>query len=216
MQINIYNNFDNPREKINLVVITLVEVYFEKCPYIMTHKLVLPFAELCLKQIDDPNRFLNNVKVYPESDISYFFYLIGTVAGKSAFDISDYVDNLEFNMYRSYLHYINNDIDFYYYYLNKREDQEKFELEYASNENFEDRDLLEKSLTKAINSEIKNINTDQSPKSEVRSTHSKTAIKFNFNYFTCNTKQKITLRNKLFDELMDIEEEYNNINVRRQ
>ena len=52
MQINIYNNFDNPREKINLVVITLVEVYFEKCPYIMTHKLVLPFAELCLKQID--------------------------------------------------------------------------------------------------------------------------------------------------------------------
>jgi hypothetical protein len=60
--LTLLNNLKNYKEGINLIIPTLFETFLEKCPYMTVHKLILPFTEVCLKQLDDARHLLQNRK----------------------------------------------------------------------------------------------------------------------------------------------------------
>jgi hypothetical protein len=223
--LSILNNLHSNKEKINIVIITLFEAFFEKCPYMTIHKVILPFTETCLKQMENTEYLLQNEKTYPNVDC--FFSLLSKINDYKKFQFSEISSNLDNNLYRSYSHYINNDIDFYYYYLNQREDQENFQF-FDENVEIENREMqgdLFKSPDRLERSgeDLPSPSQEDNPittnflqnemNSEPRTSLVKQPTKFNFDYFTQSTKQKINLKNKLFDDLNEIEEEFNNIHV---
>lgn len=223
--LSIMNNLNSNKENINIVIITLIESFFEKCPYMTIHKLILPFTETCLKQMENTEYLLQNKKSYPNVDC--FFSFLSKINENKKFVFSEISSNLDNNLYRSYSHYINNDVDFYYYYLNQREDQENFQFFDVNNQN--DKNEIQENLYKSPEKIEKSDGNLLSPQqednkvtsdfiqneitSEPRISLIKQQTKFNFEYFTRSTKQKINLKNKLFDDLNEIEEEFNNIHV---
>lgn len=201
------SNLNNNKESINIFLISFYDTFFEKCPYITINKLILPFSEVCLKCLENPEHLLQNKKTYP--DMSHFFYLI-SIYEKKNFDISLINDNLEYNINRTYSHYINNDIDFYYYYLNERADQEKFQYINKGDEESE----LENNLNIEFDCQTPLKDNASNLYADLRTSLSKIPVKFNFNYFV-NTRHRLSnLKPKLFEELIGIEEEYNNIYVK--
>lgn len=217
------NNLTSNKEKLNIVILTLYEAFFEKCPYMTIHMVLLPFTEVCLKQMVNTDYLLQNKKSYP--DITCFFNLLSIINDNKQFEFSEVTTNIENNLNRSYSHYINNDLDFYYYYLNQRQDQENFQ--YVEKEEGEgegegeiydgnklDNKFMSKSPKKKRERDTTSIYDDHLILTEMRNTLTKMPVKFNFDYFTTNTKQMINNnKNKLFDEVAEIEEEFNNIHI---
>ncbi len=129
--LKILNNMNVEEEKINLIISVLFEKFFEKCPFLMFNRLVFPFAELCLRQINDPNKFLKIKKTIP--DLEMIYNLIKLYDDSK--NITNYLDNnIKVSSFNTLNHYIKNDIDFYFYYLNKRQDEENYDY-YNEEEN---------------------------------------------------------------------------------
>lgn len=192
--VSLFKNMTNTKEIINVIIFVLFETLFEKCPFLMMQRLVLPFAELCIRQMEDPDRILSSNKVYP--DTTYFCYLI-SIYEKKNFDINLIADNVEYNTYRCYNNYMSNDIDFYYHYQNRIEDYQSYQWLAENPEDVVYQTPEKEQLLKMP--------------SDMKTSISKISVKFN--YFS-TIKQKINLNPKLFDELTQAEEEFNNIYVR--
>ena len=150
---------NNEDEKINIVILVLTEKLFEKCPFLMFDKLVLPFAEYCVRQIDDPNKFFKVKKVLPDLDM---LYNIIKLYDENKILNSYFETNIKFNSYNTLNHYIKNDIDFYYYYLNERQDQENYNY---YNDNKEESNLDEENKSNN-NDNLNELNIEQEIKKE--------------------------------------------------
>jgi len=133
--LKIFNNMNNQEESINLVISSLFEKFFEKCPFFMFNRLLFPFAEFCLRQIDDPNKFLKVKKTIPDLDSLYNLVKLYDDAKNLNFYFDTNIKAISFNTLN---HYIKNDIDFYFYYLNQRQDKENYDYynEDEKNQNF--------------------------------------------------------------------------------
>ncbi len=203
------NSINNPSEHINKVIYVLFESFFEKCPFQMIPKLILPFTGLCIRQYENPNSVFQKTKKYP--DTSFFFSLISFYEN-CKFDYSLLSENLENLIFRTFSHYINNDIDFYYHYQTQREGEEN-----SNNFHFsEDIDDIGESLFTPKREEFSKhvVEHRNDMYVSLRTSLSKLHAKINFGYFNnSNLKQKVSLRAKVFDEMIDIEEEFNNVYV---
>ena len=109
-------------------------------------------------------------------------------------------ENIESSMHKNYDFYMNNDIDFYSYYFNEKQnviDNGQQSVNEISIENISnDGDLLLESINLQPN-----LNNSKDNK-----TNKNIKIKNN------NNNQDINLDEKLFDEMEEIKEEFNNIN----
>jgi hypothetical protein len=206
----IMNNMNNTKEKVNMVIYVLFDAFFEKCPFTMIQKLLLPFAGMCLRQYENPTALINKTKKYP--DTSAFNSLL-SIYENTKFEYSLIFDNLEGFLNRTYSHYIHNDIDFYYHYQTHREGEEHYQY-IEDNLDAGDSDLFQ-TPTKATREDNVYRNVAD-PRNDLyitlRTSLSKLPTKLNFAYFS-NTMQKITLKTKLFDEMLEIEQQFNNIYV---
>lgn len=142
--LKIFNNMNNENEKINLVISLLFEKFFEKCPFLMFNRLVFPFADFCLRQIEDPNKFLKVKKTIPDIDVLYNLVKLYDSYKNLGIYFEENIKLISFNTLN---YYIKNDIDFYYYYLSQRQDDENFDY-YNENEinqkDIHDYDILKK------------------------------------------------------------------------
>jgi hypothetical protein len=204
------NNMNNIKERINIIIYVLFDTFFERCPFTMIQKLLLPFAGMCLRQYENPQSVLSKTKTYP--DTTYFTSLLSIYENRK-FDYSLIFDNLDGFLFKTYSHYIQNDIDFYYHYQTHREGEEHFQY---IEEGLEDTsECVFQTPTKGKeDGSVKNL---ADPRNDLyitlRASLSKLTTKLNFAYFS-NKAQKFTLKSKLFDDMIEIEEQFNNIYVR--
>jgi hypothetical protein len=142
--LKIFNNMNNSNESINLVISVMFEKLFEKVPISMFNRLIFPFAEFCTKEIDNPLIFNREKSKIP--DMSILLNLIKIYEDHK--EINAYFeDNIIKTSFKTLNHYIKNDFDFYFYYLNARQDQENFDyLNEFNNNNEENKNDLKENL----------------------------------------------------------------------
>ena len=197
----ILNSLTNKSENLNIIIIELFEIFFIKRPYMMIHKFIKPYVDFCQKQsmlTASPITQQNiNKKKYP---IITSLYELLNIYMK--YNSESFTTHVESNMYKNYSYYINYDIDFYCYYIAERERMEELDM-ISVNEKYQevdDGDLLLESIN-VIN---------KTPKTNLSNSNNDSGVIYNKKFSEYNGE--IVLDDKLFDEIEEIKEEFENMN----
>jgi hypothetical protein len=196
----ILNNLEKTNDNINIITYELFEIFFNKRPYLMIRKFIKPYCDFIIKKLYQNNKRNFNLEKYPK--VIKFYELLDYYKKINIVNNETLIENIESSMYKNYDFYMNNDIDFYSYYFNEKQnviDNGQQSVNEISVENISnDEDLLLESLNQQPN-----ININKENKSNKNLSN-----KNNIN----NKEQEINLDEKLFDEMEEIKEEFNNIN----
>ena len=197
ISLKILNSMINKNENLNVIISELFEIFFVKRPYMMIHKFIKPYVDFCIKQ-KKIKQTVNAVKSYPTIDALY--NLVGIY---QKYDDSNLPQNIESNMYKNYSYYMNYDIDFYCYYLAEKQKMDDMEMKSVNmkQNDIDDGALLEESINissekmkNKVNSLIKEKNNNKTIRQQVR------------------IEEAIVLEDKLFDEVEETEQEFQNMN----
>ena len=200
ISLRILNSLTNKSEGLNVIIAELFEIFFTKRPYMMIHKFIKPYVDFCIKQ-KKFKQHANITKSYPTIDALYA--LMGIY---QKFDEANLPENIESNMHKNYSYYMNYDIDFYCYYLAEKQKMDELEMKSVNMKptDVDDGALLMESIN--LSSEkIKNRPPNPQNKSEKGN-----RVKSNINQLTDETP--IVLEDKLFDEVEETEQEFQNMN----
>ncbi len=195
----ILNNLEKSKDNINIITYELFEIFFNKRPYLMVRKFIKPYSDFIIKKVYQNNKKNFSLEKYPK--INKFYELLEYYKKFNFINNDTMTENIESSMHKNYDFYMNNDIDFYSYYFNEKQnviDNGQQSVNEISIENISnDGDLLLESINLQPN-----LNNNKENK-----TNKNIKIKNNN-----NNNQEINLDEKLFDEMEEIKEEFNNTN----
>ena len=190
LSLLILNSILNEKNHLNIVVFELFEIFFTKRPFVMMKQFVEPYTSFCLKEKEKSKKYINIRKNYPQ--LKPLYEVLNNYPEIE--DPQNLEKNIEANMFKNYSFYINYELNFYHYYeqiqnYKKKENKSINEINESNKE--EDIDILERQLTsnQDENSKKKEVNQEI-------------------------TNDLIVLDDKLFDEIDETVEEFNNQNVK--
>ena len=165
MRNKILKNMHKTQEYINVIIYQIFIIFFKEKPYITMKNFVKPYTDLVINKSNNKAKFiLGNMPSYPIS--TQLMALLEKYLNKN-----DIINNIECLLFKNLSFYINQDIDFYEYYVNNKKkedlllnnskqnlDDNNEEASFRINENSftednpNDQETLEENIMKGLNS----------------------------------------------------------------
>ena len=118
MRNKILKNMHKTQEYINIIIYELFNIFFKEKPYLAMKNFVKPYTDLVINKSNNKAKFiLGNIPSYPISN--HLLALLEKYLNKD-----NIINNIECLLFKNLSFYINQDIDFYDYYVNNKKKED--------------------------------------------------------------------------------------------